>query len=213
LGEIYRLLCDYPQAIYYYQLGVEGAQEHFLGLDNLYRLGLTRCYAGDSEGADQVNLTIPILQRSSIQIGVISAQLCQALIAASEQKWEQVRNLAHALEAQTRINKIDSYHINALCLLGEVAFAEEKYQEALKYYHQAIDKTQAIQNPWMELKAQAGVDRALQQQGSTTTAPTQRIAVLLKRLDTHISLPEIRPSFEKFQQQVTQRTCVKTDTL
>jgi DNA-binding SARP family transcriptional activator len=213
LGEMYRLLLDYPRAAHYYQKGYARLREQFLGLDNLYRLGLTRYYMGEPDGIEQIDFTLSIIEQTSLTNGAIVARLCRALVTADQGQWDETQKIAESLEMETRLNKMNSHHTNALCLLGDVALASDNYDAALEYYTLAVDEAQFTQNIWLELKAQTGIKNVLQQQGKSVSAQQRRIEILLNQLNRRVRHPEIRPSFERFRTQIADSTRIVTDTL
>ena len=213
LGEIYRVLYDYPKAIHYYQKGYDGLKEHFLGFDNLYRLGLAQHHLGDSNAIDIVRSAHMVMEENAVRIGAISAKICLALIYASEQMWPEVAQLANELEKETLAGKLVGQHIISICLIGGAAIAQGDLENALEQYRFAAGEAQFIQNPWLEIKAQAGIEKVLQSQGVDASNPKQRIDILLNQFDSHISHPEIRQAYNLFYQQVSSRARIATDIL
>ncbi len=213
LGELQRLLYNYDQAEKYHQQGVDAVREHFLGLDNLYRLGLTQYYQGKQTGIEQILAARTILEKNSIRVGAIAAKVCQALAYASSDQWQETFQLATELETETLSGGLASYHIIAIILLGETALANDDSETAMDHFRFAAGEAQFMKNPWLEIKAQACIERALQFNKLDTSAPGQRIEALLEQLEKQISSPETRKGFVFFRQQVSNRTWIATDTI
>jgi len=212
-GEIYRLLHDYSLAMEYFQKGYNGLPNHFLGFDNLYRLGLAQSYLENSDNVDLITLAKRNLEENSVEIGIMSAKLCLALVYAKNSEWEKVKPVAIELGSETLTNGLGSYHINAIGLLAEVAAAEGDFEFALEQFQCAAEEAQFLHNPWLEIKSQAAIEKILESMGENTSRPRERIKVLLDQLESKISHAEMRPVFHKFREQVSMRTCIATDSL
>jgi tetratricopeptide (TPR) repeat protein len=213
LGEIHRILHDYPQATQYFQKGYNGLPNHFLGFDNLYRLGLVQSYQKNADGVDKISLAKINLDENSVEVGTISAKLCLALVYAMNQEWQKIKPLASELGSETLANGLNSYHINAIYLLAEVAAADGDYESALEQFQFTAGEARFLQNPWLEIKAQAAIEKILDLMGEKSSRPGERIEALLDQLESQTLHPEIRPAFCRFREQVSTRTRIATDTL
>jgi hypothetical protein len=121
--------------------------------------------------------------------------------------------LASELEAETLAGGLAGFHISATLLLGEVALVEENRESAYDYFAFAAGEAQFIKNPWLELKARAAIERILLSNQADVYQPAKRIRIILEKLESQISHPETRQAFSVFQQQVSSRTKITTDTL
>lgn len=213
LGEIQRLLINYAQAEKYHQQGFDAVREHFLGLDNLYRLGLSQFLQNKPVGWENILVARSVLENNSVRAGSIAAKLCQALAYASSKQWQEASQLASELEAETLKGGLASYHIIAIILLGETAIADDDVQTAIDHLRFAAGEAHFLKNPWLEIKAQVGIERALKLGKHNASAPGQRIDILLDQLERGISSPEMHKSFESFRQQVASRSLIYTDTI
>ena len=213
LGEIHRMLHDYPGAMNYYQQGFNGLPNHFLGFDNLYRLGLVQHYLAMPNGLENIMMAQNVVNQFSIGIGIITSKLCLALAYAAQGDWQNARLLATELEQETSDRGIGSYHVSAVCLLAEAAIADGKPETALNQLQSVVAEAQLVQNPWGELKVQATLERLLLIQGENPSQPKRRIEALLEHFENQISHPETRKAYYGFQEQISMRSRIVTDPL
>jgi hypothetical protein len=213
LGELSRLLYDYEQAIYYHQQGFEGAKEHFLGLDNLYRLGLVNYFHDQKSGEDQILFAGNLLEENSVYVGSITAKLCLGVKSAAAQEWHKTEQLANEIGVETLKGGMASYHAIGILLLGEVAFARGDYETANEHFRFAAGEARWMKNPWLEIKAEVGIEKILTLQNEDTSACQGRIEILLKQLESQVTFPATREKFRNFYQQISNRSRVATETL
>lgn len=213
LGELNRLLYDYDQAEKFHKQGFNSASEHFLGLDNLYRLGLVQYFLGKSSGIEQINTTRSLFEYNSVRVGAIATKVCQTLVYASSDQWQEVSQLASALETETLNGGLANYHIIAILLLGELSLENDNFQMAIDHFRFAVGEAQYMKNPWLEIRAQACIEKVLRLNKQDTSVPGTRIDALLDQLEKQVSSSETREKFELFRQQVSNRTRITTDTI
>jgi DNA-binding SARP family transcriptional activator len=213
MGDLHRLLYDYPKAMEYHLKGFEGLKDQFLGFDNLYRLGLVKHHLNQPDGIEQINLARTVLEDVSVGIGVIIAKTCQALVYASTNDWEKSYQLASDLEAETQEGGLTNFHISATILLGEAALAKGDRDTAYDYFCFAAGEAQFIKNPWLEIKARVAIEKILLFNQADAYQPKQRIRIILDQLESQITHPDTRSVFSFFQQQISNRAWIATDTL
>jgi tetratricopeptide (TPR) repeat protein len=213
LGELNRLLFDYDKAIHHYQKGFESAPEHFLGIDNLYRLGLAQYFQDGESGEHQILTAGDILEENSIHIGSITAKICRGIRASALEEWQKAEQLATEIEAETIRNGLANYHAIAILLLGEVAFARGDYEAANEHFRFVAGEARCMKNPWLEIKAEAEIEKTLTAQKEDASACKERIDALINQLESQVTHPETRKKFAAFYQQVSKRACVATITL
>ncbi len=213
LGELQRLLFDFNRAEIYHQKGFDAASEHFLGLDNLYRLGLVHHYQNKQIGIEQIRTAHTVLENNSVRVGAIASKVCLALAYSSTNRWQETSQLASELETETLDGGLTSYHNIGIILLGESALANDDVQTAIDHFRFAVGEAQYMKNPWLEIKAQGCLEQALKRNNSDASASGQRIDCLLDQLEKQVSSPESQKGFAFFRRQVSRRTSMSTDTV
>jgi len=210
LGELHRLIFDYSKAAFYHQQGVDAISENFIGLDNLYRLGLVQHYLGHSHGIEQIKLAQTLLAKNKVGVGVIAAKICQALVNASRNQWSETRQLALELEADTLDGGLANYHITTVLLLAEAALVEEELESAYEHFQFAAGEARFTKNPWLELKAQTGIRWVRKAQNRDAAKPGKRINELLDQFESNIAHPDTRKAFTLFRQRISNGKNINT---
>jgi tetratricopeptide (TPR) repeat protein len=213
LGELHRLIYDYPRAALYHQKGFDAMGENFIGLDNLYRLGLVQYHLGNPDGVKRIDRALAMLETHKIFVGEISAKICKMLICASNNQWPKARRFAFDLMAKTQPGGLAGFYLTAIISLGNTFLAEKKWDESLEQYVFAADEARSRKNPWLELKARSGILQAQRNQNLDSSSTEARIRQLVSKIDIKTQNPDTRPAFSAFKHHILTDTDYHTVTL
>ncbi len=92
-------------------------------------------------------------------------------------------------------------------------FAEEDIETAYEHFQFAAGEAHFIKNPWLELKAQAGIRCVRKEQNRDTAKPSKRIDELLDHLENNIAHPDTRKAFTLFRLRISNSNHINTITL
>ncbi len=203
LGDLYNRLQNPAQAAQHYQRGVDAIGGHFIGLDNLFRLGFALFQMEQEEAGHQtMAFALAACQNNNVGLGVIKTQICQARAYAQSGKWDQARQLANHLKDETTWRSMSAFHLTAITLLGKIALHDEQIDSAIDHFKSVIQGPKSLDNVWMQLKAQIELDKALHLAGIEDETPRQRIDELIAQLRANTTDESIQQVFLSFQQQV-----------
>ncbi|MBN1665806.1 MAG: AAA family ATPase [Anaerolineales bacterium] len=211
LGEVFRLLGDLPQAHAYYQSGFEAIPQHFMGLDNAFRLGLVNVVTGQTElGLQQIQVTRAVFRQAAVTTGEVMAGLseCAALLFSDPSK--DLEQSIQELIAQTARQELRHHHCIAVYLLGEAAWQVGQLQTAKEQLQTAQQLAQRLMNPWHELAALTRLEQIDQQLGIDNPEIATRIEVILETIARETRSPALQAAFQQFQQRVRARTHLTT---
>jgi DNA-binding SARP family transcriptional activator len=119
MGDFYRLLDNYPDAIEEYRLGSEGLLESFQGMNSYYRLGYVTARNGDTlRGLEILDHVIKFSETVGLESILLQAQAFRAMILQDIGKTEEAREIFSQTVSEAKIRGletviIDLNHYNA----------------------------------------------------------------------------------------------------
>ncbi len=210
LGNIYRILYDYPAAVKIHQRGAEAAPKHFTGFDNLFRWGFTLCLMGESEqGHLMMSEAETLCNFIDTQLGVIFIQSAQTIAYMQTNDWEKVKDLTRRLKFKTQERSMPIYSLWTEIYEGKISAHKGDTKAASQYFIGVIDKASVIPAPWVEIEAQASLLAILAETGKDTAAHEQRLGQLLEELKTSIKDQDNLERFHHFHDHIYQAAGIR----
>ncbi len=205
IGDLYMLLHNPAQSIISYMQGVEAVGEHFLGLENLLRLGYVRYLNGEREaGLQTIEFMRLACENSQLGMGVILSQYFQVLCYLYSQDWDQLRELATTVKTETDQRSLLSYHLSSINILGKVDYHDGRIDSAIEKLTFTAKESRRLGNVWLELDSLVALDSISRKQGQADKTLAKRIRELLTYLRSHTTQDELRDTFSAFRQRYAQ---------
>jgi tetratricopeptide (TPR) repeat protein len=199
-GDIFARLHEPETAIQYYHRGVEAAGEHFLGIDNLIRLGYVQCMFGQPEiGHQTLATSLALCQSYELGLGITITEFFQALAYAREGEKEKARLLAIKVRDDSQRQGLPTYYFDAIAVLASLAAEDGDLETALDLASQAANEARLIGNIWSELNAQSLLKGIYQQMDNPDNAPTRRIQSIMATLRANVHRKPLVEIFTKYE--------------
>jgi len=203
MGNAYRILLDYPSAIDSYQQGVQLGAEHFIGLDNAFRLGLTLHAVGQrDEGYKLLNEAQQAFEFIGIQLGAILSQISMTITYTRAAEWEKARELAIILEQETASRSLNVHHALVTMLLGQITMNDGEPQLALQHLYKAIEIAKNALSPTIELSSYYQLFKIVNEKEKAEIR--ERTTDLIEKLGSSIKRSENQKRFEKVRERADQ---------
>ena len=207
LGDIYLHLNAPQKAIPNFTHGVEAIGSHFIGVDNLSRLGMAQVRSGQlAIGLQTMDFALAAFENNRVGLGIISVQVFQLLTYIESNEWESARKLANQLTKEIQQHSLPLYRSQIYRSLGEIALHDGQIQEAFTFYHQAVEESKSLGNLWVELEAQFSLKKACRITDSPDDQPSKRIQEIFSCLEDQIKDPTLQRHFQEFKKRILENT-------
>jgi DNA-binding SARP family transcriptional activator/tetratricopeptide (TPR) repeat protein len=202
LGAIYLYLNAPNKAIPNFMHGIEAIGSHFIGVDNLFRLGMAQIKSGQlALGQQTMDFALAAFTSNGVGLGIIAVQVFQLLAHIESNEWEDARKLANQLKNEIHQHSLPIYQPQISRSLGEIALHDGQIQEAIDLLKQAVAESKGLGNIWVELDAQLSLKKALKLSGNRDDHPTKRIQEIFTGLENQIKDHTLQGLFQEFRQQ------------
>lgn len=203
LGDIYRMLLQFPNANSYYQRGYVAVPGHFTGAENSFRHGYMNVLLGGIvKGLNQINQAIQENWRIGMESSAIAAELCQLLAWLEIDQWQDRLDHVTALQEVIRQRGMQRYQTVINLIFADIAAHNQEHNTAAEYYQQVIKEAQSCHCPWQELQASLQLSKLPHICDSERLAVQERIQNLLANLAFNTRHPDLQNSFDQFQKQI-----------
>lgn len=203
LGDIFFMLQTFDLALEHYQYGVNAIGEHFIGMDNLARLGLMQTLIGNVEqGQELMALALSAMQHYSIDLGVWMVKTCQCLHAAWDTDGNYDEFCAPDFQDELAKRGLAAMEISILNLQWKSPNAAAHNTLALSYLKHAASQARKLHNPWLELDALQEIKIILAISGQKEHSYELRTSELLSQLSGTHHRPEIADHFQNFWEKI-----------
>ena len=208
LGDIYFYLYAPEEAHLHYKIGLEVGEDSFLAPDIFFRIGHVLFQLGqEKQGMSYLEQALSVSKENGLGLVYILAQSSLAHIYASEGKWDKAYPLAVKLKNESRRRSLMSIYLRSIHLLGECAYASNEITLAQERFQSALNRTVAIPNPWIDLKANIMLVRCAQETGETCPSRRERVKEILDQLEVSLHGGEeyqfSKACFQNFRRKVT----------
>lgn len=200
LGDIYRILLDYPLAAETYQRGMELGAGHFIGLDNTFHLGLTLHTLGQTqEGYQLMNGALNAFESIGIKMGAILTQSALAVAYTCAGEWDKARDLANHLNNEVINRSLKEHQALITMLLGQIALHDGETETALQHLRTAIEMAKNIQAATIELSSHHQLIGLVNEQEQDKLR--QRVKEIIDQIGDSIKRPENHKRFQNLKEQ------------
>ncbi|MBN1665807.1 MAG: AAA family ATPase [Anaerolineales bacterium] len=208
LGDLFRLLMQYPQANNYYRRGHMAAPEHFTGMENAYRQGLMNVYLGQiMPGLQQLEQAYQRYLDLKLYSSAFGTRICQLLAwLETEQSPTYLEQLESLREAFAR-RGIQRYLVELTLIEADLAERSGDCQAASLHYRRAMQQAKEAGNLWQELKAVIQLERNPFLNAPQRVAIKERSNELLAQLESQTQHPDLQASFASFRNQLGAPSC------
>lgn len=198
VGDIYFHLGAYEQAANYYQQGLAAAGEHFIALENLYRLGTVLAFANDPTGEQYIRQAIE--KTEDVGLLCIAAfahfMLMSAFIASQQYDlFEQQSALIDKLD-------ISPSYIIATAplpyLKAEALFAQGDLDTCLHLVEKNLTEMAAYPLIWYQMRTLGLKVRVFRQLQKDATEIINQIQLLLDQIEKTIGAAPIQDEWQQF---------------
>jgi len=202
-GDVYTLLKAPDKAIPYYERGVDTAGNHFLGVDNLIRLGFVRCISGLHEmGHQTLAFALAMTQNNKFGLGSIIIEFFQSLAYLAEKKWDQAAGLANKVKEETNIRCLPSYHLASINTLGKLAPESDYPNLDIDQIQNVAKQARLAGNIWVELDSQTILYKMYRQMGIHDPLPAKRIDEIMEHLRVNTQGESLQQVFQVFERLI-----------
>jgi len=203
LGDIHLRLGAALQAIPYYQNGVEAIGEHFIGGDNLIRMGFATFKAGNIEmGQQMIAFALAAFENTHVGMGVYVTKIFQAAAEADLENWATVSELANEVREQTTARNLSVSYLEAVYLQGLTNLENRAAKAATDHFKIVIEEARLLGNIWLELKAQIAQTKSLESQDPARETTLKRIAAIKNYLRSNTNNPDLLDIYQEFEAEI-----------
>jgi tetratricopeptide (TPR) repeat protein len=198
-GDIYRYLRDHKTAAEYYRKGWKSSKEHFVGLDNLARLGYQLCATGQyEEGLKYIRLAYLSAKEMGVGTVMLTTQLYEADVHL------RVTGTTLSVEQLEEIKKDcmeRSLIFQCMFAKGLMAFhqiQQDQTEQAMRVFSELTKQARVMGDPWVEiasLSANRQVNRKLDLPVDEETA---RIQELVNAIGNQTKIPQLQEPLRNF---------------
>jgi len=200
LGDVYLQLGAPEQAIPHYQSGVEAIGEHFIGGDNLVRMGFALFKSGQVDiGLHTMAFALAAFENTNVGLGILVTQIRQAIACAESQQWDRMLQLTNHIKEQSTLRSLPTFYLEAVYLQGKAILKDGHTSSAIDQFQIVIEEAKLLGNIWLELKALLSIKKAQRKLGENKDSYLMRIEaikVFLRSNTTHQALQGFYQSFE-----------------
>jgi DNA-binding SARP family transcriptional activator len=203
LGDIHLRLGAALQAIPYYQSGVEAIGEHFIGGDNLMRMGFASFQAGNiAMGQQLMAFALAAFENTNVGMGIYVTKIQQATVEAELQNWDEVTEIATEVMDQTTERSLSVSYLEAVYLMGLANLESGASKLAGDQFTNVIEEAKLLGNIWLELKAQISITKSLAAQDPARESSLERIEAIKKHLRSNTQNPDLVEIFQSNESQI-----------
>jgi tetratricopeptide (TPR) repeat protein len=199
VGDIFLHLANYKKAAQSYEKGLMAAGDHFVRLENMYRLGFCQIKQGDESGYRHFEEALETSKASSLGAIMLLSQVLEMdiLIEKGEIKKFDKTAAQFREEVTKRVGKDNAYYtierLRARHLLNQ-----GKPEEALSLLNKVIPWYQKSNFIWLELECLTLQAQALEKSGQDNGLPRARILEILDTLEGNLDAAPILREWQEF---------------
>jgi predicted ATPase/DNA-binding SARP family transcriptional activator len=202
-GDIYRNLHYYSGAITAYKAGMLGEAISFQYLDNQFRLGISMGLNGDDEkGVEIIQQAIGLANEAEMGIVLLPAKFNLAMLKLKADDLSEAHRLASEVEKEVANRALGTLPVVNQWILGVLASKDGNNRQALEYARFVIERSAALENPWMEIYGHSLVNLSAGTEIELLEKSKQRILQIGEQMALDARRPEVQPFFEAFRQNL-----------
>jgi len=203
-GDIFRYLKDHKTSAEYYRKGWKNSKEHFIGLDNLSRLGYELCATGKiEEGLSYLHQAY----QASIEMGLGTVKLSSRLYEAdsllhfkgeaslSIDQLEEIK-----LDCQER--SLPSQYIVASGMIAVHQLRQGKLEEPVQAIIELTKQARDMGDIWIEIAVLSMTRHLYSRMNLPADEEILRISELANEIRSRTSVPQLQGALQKFLQDV-----------
>ncbi len=200
-GDLFALLKAYDLALEQYQTGAAAAQTGFWGLENLLRIGYMECLIGEtSTGLEKMRQAISLAKDHQLLIPYIIGQISLATVVYSMNDYQPAERIAEEIYGLATERSLYVWQAACQSILGAVQAKTGLTGEAIQTFQQVLKQARRFPNVWMELRAEAFLEKCDLATGASGSSHRQRVIEIIENLRVCMH-PEVNQLFEKFCQK------------
>lgn len=198
-GDIFRFLRDHEMAAQYYRKGWECCENHFVGLDNLARLGYQLCFIGKKqEGIQFVRQAHQFAQKLGLGTVMISAQLYEIDRLMSEIPGTFSMEKLEGIRQDCVERTLPSQQMVAMGLIAYRELRQKQTEIALNIFKEIVGMASDLNDPWTEIVANFALTQIRGQLHPDRLVLLSRNQELVSRITAHTTQPHLQKSLQKF---------------
>lgn len=200
IGDVYLHLGALAKANEAYQQGQIAAGQHFVALENRYRLGYTQVLLGQEIGHHYLLQAIRLAEQADL--GAISVlgtvlELSMYLFEGDRTTFE-TRAALFKQQVSERVRRdVAGFYLDRI--LAEHAFEQKDYQQAYDRAQASIHWYRQTQNSWYKLSCLWILDQASQQLGRGEASLRPEIEALLAQLERSLQRAPLKTEWQAFR--------------
>jgi DNA-binding SARP family transcriptional activator/tetratricopeptide (TPR) repeat protein len=198
-GDIFRYLKNYETAAGYYRKGWESSENHFVGVDNLGRLGYQLCLLGQKEEGIQY---IRQAHQSAYQMGLgtvmISTQLYEIDMLFVEIPGTFSMEKLEEIKQDCIERTLPSQQMVAMGLIAYRELRQDQPEIALNIFKEIVQMARDIGDPWTEIAGHLALLHTRNKIYPDQPNDMTRIHELIERIRSHTTLPNLQISLQNY---------------
>jgi DNA-binding SARP family transcriptional activator len=203
LADIYALLRVPEKAIHYFQRGALEASGHFLGLDNLIRLGYFQTISGQKElGHQNLSFSLTASQNINIGMGVILTEYFQSLAYIAEGNWKMAKQLANKVQGEAAEHAMPFEHLSATKSLAIIELNTGDPDTAVEQLYYVAQGSKAIGEIWLEMETLLVLEKVLNKQGDRDLKIRERLDQIMAHIIANTKHESLRKYLHKLIQNI-----------
>ena len=204
MGDIFAAQKSHQHAISYYQLSREVSSNGFVGIDGLLRFGHELAHTGDiQKGQEYVNKVLDSTKKMGVFMTYVRAEISRAALHINQGEWDQAKTIAMDIKSEASKRSLKVWYLTSLSILGACAYQEGDYEAAQQHFQEVASAAADIPDRWIELRAQAYLEKIKTRVGSDPEIHNLRINSLLNQIRDSIP-PECDQTIQEAFQHFTQ---------
>jgi len=195
LADVYTLSKAPQQAIPYYQRGAMEASGHFLGIDNLIRLGYVQAISGQRKtGHQNLAFSLAASQNANLGLGVVVTEYLQSLVYLAEKDLEEAGRLAQKTQMEAQERGLILEELSATKTLALISLNSGDENTAIEQLRYIAQESMSIGMIWLESETLLELEKALHRKGHHDPF----IRIRLKNIKTQLSANTKDPCLQEY---------------
>jgi tetratricopeptide (TPR) repeat protein len=198
-GDIFRYLKNYETAAGYYRKGWKSSESHFIGLDNLGRLGYQLCLMGQKEEGIQF---IRQAHQSAYHMGLgtvmISTQLYEIDMLFLEIPGTFSMEKLEGIKQDCIERTLPSQQMVAMGLIAYCEARQDQPEIALNIFKEIVQMARDLDDPWTEIAAHLALLETRNMLHPDQMNEITRIHELVNKIGFHTTLPQLQKSLQNY---------------
>jgi DNA-binding SARP family transcriptional activator/tetratricopeptide (TPR) repeat protein len=205
ISDVFYLMGDYEKSLEYIKLAYVENQKSFIAIDILYRMRLI-LFTLDRKEERLIDLKemIHSAQLSGLITGKLLAQIALMLAYQDLQQWEDARNLANDIKANSLSRGFRAFVITANLILANCEWQAGHQNTALDLVSESIQEAESLPIVWLEMSGRVLFSIFMKQTGQPAEANYQRLTRLIQNLHHNCQKSLFKPSLQAYTNRIEQ---------